>query len=241
MKGKSVSYVGSSNSTWIRKDTLMDKLTAKAVEGRVIAESKTSLDSLVREGARRMLQEALENEVAEYLARMTDLRTEDGRQAIVRNGYLPARDLVTGAGPVRIQQRRVRDHRRKQKFTSRILPPYLRRVPSVGELGVAPVYLKKPQRVVGLLHATFLAMMLDALIERTVRQAMKRNGIRRLAVLPEGRMSPTPTTARILEMFSDVAWYEYEGGSEHVVFPVRLKKIQKDLLKLLGVDARIYR
>ena len=109
------------------------------------------------------------------------------------------------------------------------------------ELGVAPVYLKKPQRVVGLLHATFLAMMLDALIERTVRQAMKRNAIRRLAVLPEGRMSPTPTTARVLEMFSDVAWYEYEGGSEHVVFPVRLKKIQKDLLKLLGVDPKIYR
>jgi hypothetical protein len=109
------------------------------------------------------------------------------------------------------------------------------------ELGVAPVYLKKPQRVVGLLHATFLAMMLDALIERSVRQAMKRDGVHRLAVLPEGRMSPAPTTARILEMFSDVAWYEYQDGSEHVVFPVRLKKIQKDLLKMLGVDARIYR
>ncbi len=109
------------------------------------------------------------------------------------------------------------------------------------ELGVAPVYLKKPQRVVGLLHATFLAMMLDALIERSVRQAMKNKKISRLPVLPEGRMSPAPTTARILEMFSDVAWYEYQGGSEHVVFPVRLKKIQKDLLKMLGVDARIYR
>ena len=115
----------------VRKDTLMDKLTAKAVEGRVGAESKTSLDSLVREGARRMLQEALENEVAEYMARMSDLRTKEGRQAVVRNGYLPARDLVTGAGPVRLQQGRVRDRRRKLKFTSRILPPYLRRVPSV--------------------------------------------------------------------------------------------------------------
>jgi len=79
------------------------------------------------------------------------------------------------------------------------------------------------------------------MIERTVRQAMKQDGIRRLAVLPEGRLSPAPTTARILEMFSDVTWYEYEGGSEHVVFPVRLKKIQKNLLKLLSVDARIYR
>ena len=109
------------------------------------------------------------------------------------------------------------------------------------ELGVAPVYLKKPHRVVGLLHATFLDMMLDALIERTVRQALKKDGIRRLAVLPGGRMSPASTTARILEMFSDLAWYEYERGSKHVVFPVRLKKIQKDLFKLLGVDARIYR
>jgi len=109
------------------------------------------------------------------------------------------------------------------------------------ELGVAPVYLKKPLRVVGLLHATFLAMMLDALIERTLRLAMKRDGIRRLAVLPEGRLSPAPTTARILEMFSDVAWYEYECGREQTVFPVRLTKIQKDLLKLLGVDAKIYR
>jgi len=125
----------------VRKDTLMDKLTAKAVEGRVGAESKTSLDSLVREGARRMLQEALENEVAEYMARMSDLRTKEGRQAVVRNGYLPARDLVTGAGPVRLQQGRVRDRRRKLKFTSRILPPYLRRVPSVDAL-IPVLYLK---------------------------------------------------------------------------------------------------
>lgn len=51
----------------------MDKLTAKATEGRVVTESKASLDGLVREGARRMLQEALENEVAEYLARMSSV------------------------------------------------------------------------------------------------------------------------------------------------------------------------
>jgi len=108
----------------------MDKLTAKAVEDRVVLESKTSLDYLVREGVRRMLQEALENEVTECLARLVSERTKDGRQAIVRNGHLPARDLLTGAGSVRIRQTRVRDQRRELKFTSRILPPYLRRVPS---------------------------------------------------------------------------------------------------------------
>jgi len=99
------------------------------------------LDEIVREGARRMLQEALENEVAEYLARMSSVRTEDGCQAVVRNGFLPARDLVTGVGPVRIRQGRVRDQRRKLKFTSRILPPYLRRVPSIDAL-IPVLYLK---------------------------------------------------------------------------------------------------
>jgi transposase-like protein len=75
------------------------------------------------------------------LARLASERTTDGRQAIVRNGHLPARDLLTGAGPVRIQQGRVRDQRRKLKFTSRILPPYLRRVPSVDAL-IPVLYLK---------------------------------------------------------------------------------------------------
>jgi len=119
----------------------MDKLTAKAVEDRVISESRTALDEIVREGARRMLQEALENEVAEYLSRTGSVRTEDGRQAIVRNGFLPKRDLMTGAGPVRIRQGRVRDQHRKLKFTSRILPPYMRRVPSVDAL-IPVLYLK---------------------------------------------------------------------------------------------------
>lgn len=109
------------------------------------------------------------------------------------------------------------------------------------ELGVAPVYLKKPSRVAGLIHATFLAMMVDALIERTVRRSMARRGIDRLPILPEGRWSPTPTTARILETFSDVAWYEFERPADQVVFPIRLSPLQKDLLKLLEMDASAYR
>jgi transposase-like protein len=119
----------------------MDKLIAKADEGRWISESRTLLDDLIREGARRMLQEAPENEVTEYLAWMASQRTEDGRRAVVRNGHLPARDLVTGAGPVRIEQSRVRAQRKGLKFTSRILPPYLRRVPSVDAL-IPILYLK---------------------------------------------------------------------------------------------------
>jgi len=108
------------------------------------------------------------------------------------------------------------------------------------ELGVAPVYLKKPHRAAGLIHATFLAMMVDALIERTVRRAMTRRGIDRLPILPEGRSSPAPTAARILETFSDVAWYEFERPEDRVVFPVRLTALQQNLLKLLGMEASAY-
>ena len=108
------------------------------------------------------------------------------------------------------------------------------------ELGVAPVFIKKPHRAAGLIHATCLAMMLDALIERTVRLSMIRKGIDRLPLLPEGRLTRTPTTARVLEAFSDVAWYEFERGGEHVAFPVELTELQKSLLSLLGMEVSAY-
>lgn len=108
------------------------------------------------------------------------------------------------------------------------------------ELEVAPVYIKKPLRAVGLLHAVFLAMTLDALIERTVRLSMIREGIEAMPILPEGRETRTPTTARILEMFSDVCWYEFERGGETVTFPIQLSPLQKQLLQLLDMDPSAY-
>jgi len=108
------------------------------------------------------------------------------------------------------------------------------------ELEVAPVYLKKPLRAAGLVHACFLAMMLDALIERTLRLGMKREGLETLPILPEGRPTRTPTTARVLEMFTDVSWYEFERGGDIVTFPIRLSALQKQLLRLLDMDPSIY-
>lgn len=108
------------------------------------------------------------------------------------------------------------------------------------ELEVAPVYLKKAPRAAGLVHAMFLAMMLDALIERSLRQGMKREGIDALPILPEGRMTKVPTAARLLEMFSDVSWYEFERGGETVTFPIRFSSLQKQLLWLLDMDPSSY-
>jgi transposase len=76
------------------------------------------------------------------------------------------------------------------------------------ELVVAPVFLKKTVRVVGMLHVYFIAIALASLIERTVRGNMHCRGIKQLVLLPEERSSTTPTCPRLLETFANVSWYE---------------------------------
>jgi transposase-like protein len=119
----------------------MNKNTTVSLEDRVKSESQLALDELLREGACRMLHKAVENEVAEYIDSHAALRDEAGRRQVVRNGYLPERDLVTGVGPVRIKQPRVHDRREGHRFTSKILPPFMRRVPSIDAL-IPALYLK---------------------------------------------------------------------------------------------------
>ena len=80
----------------------MKKTTAKQDAGRMISESRAALDEIVRQGARRMLQEALEHEVSEFLAMMGGKKGGEGRHEVVRNGFLPERELITGVGPLRI-------------------------------------------------------------------------------------------------------------------------------------------
>ena len=66
----------------------------------VVDESRSALDAYVREGARQMLQKALECEVEAFLAEHADRTDERGRKQVVRNGYLPFRSIMTGAGPL---------------------------------------------------------------------------------------------------------------------------------------------
>jgi transposase len=108
------------------------------------------------------------------------------------------------------------------------------------ELEIAPAYLKKPERVVGLMHAYFIAMALTALIERQVRMGMDRLGIERLPLLPEGRMTSTPTASRILEAFTNVSWFDFARGTDAVAFPIKLSPLQIQLLDLLEVPRTAY-
>jgi transposase-like protein len=109
----------------------------KVVEENVEDETP-SLEALAREGARRMLTTALEAEVAEYVAAYGGERDEDGRAVVVRNGRRPARTIVTGSGTIEVEAPRVNDKRvidgARPRFTSKILPPYMRRSPKVDEV-----------------------------------------------------------------------------------------------------------
>jgi putative transposase len=107
-------------------------------------EAKDVMTEILREGAQRMLAQAIQEEVEEWIGQRADLRDGQGRQQVVRNGYLPKRTLTTGVGPVEVHQPRVRDRRsaaEAERFTSKILPPYLRKTKSVEEL-IPWLYLK---------------------------------------------------------------------------------------------------
>lgn len=93
-----------------------------------------ALTDVLREGARRMLREAVEAEVQEFLTRHAPLKDRNHRQRVVRNGYLPERTIQTGLGNVALTAPRVRDREGAIRFSSQILPPYLRRTKSLAEL-----------------------------------------------------------------------------------------------------------
>ena len=102
-------------------------------------EARSVLDDLARQGAQRMLKEALEVEVQEFVARHEHVVDEEGRRQVVRNGFLPQREVLTGAGSLEVRQPRVRDKRGQEhpeavNFTSSILPKYLRRSRNMNEL-----------------------------------------------------------------------------------------------------------
>lgn len=109
-------------------------------------ELRKTLDETLQQGALTMLQAALEAEVEEYIARHRSARDARGRAQVVRNGQAAARQLVTGSGTLEVRAPRVNDQRvdaagARQRFSSEILPSYMRRAPTV--TAVLPiVYLR---------------------------------------------------------------------------------------------------
>jgi putative transposase len=103
------------------------------------------LTEVLRNGARKLLTQAVETEVAGFIDRYRDLVTEEGRQRVVRHGHLPEREIMTGIGPVPVRAPRVRDRvgqgETRIRFSSAILPSYARRSKSLEEL-IPILYLR---------------------------------------------------------------------------------------------------
>ena len=122
-----------------------DQLDPEVISFRDQFDQKSPLDELVREGARRMLQSAIDAEVDTFVARHSDRRDAQDRRQVVKNGNLPERELLTGAGAIPLTQGRVRDNHpdpnRRVTFTASVLPSYLRKTAAIEEL-IPWLYLK---------------------------------------------------------------------------------------------------
>ncbi len=105
---------------------------------------------------------------------------------------------------------------------------------------IAPVYLKRPERVIAYLHMHVMSLMIATLIERQLRLAMKKNKIESLPIYPEERLCEYPTTFDIVRLFKNVERYEVIKGEEVIVFPAKLTKAQKQVLELLEVPVSLY-
>jgi putative transposase len=116
------------------------------------------LTEALRNGARALLAQAVEAEVAEALATPAHLTTDDGRRRLVRHGHMPERAIQTGIGPVAVRQPRVRDRGaadgERIRFSSTLLPRYARRTKSLDAL-LPVLYLRGISWSERLSQATF--------------------------------------------------------------------------------------
>ena len=195
----------------------MFKLTTNDIEAPEIAQS---LDGLARQGARRMIAAALELEVEEYVQALRHLRDDQGHALVVRNGTSHhERTVQLGAGSIKIKAPRVNDRRPDHRFTSKILPPYMRRSPRLDE-ALPVLYLR------GLSTGDFLEA-LEALLG------------------PEATGFSAPTITRLLKTWQDdyQAWRKrcLEGQeyvyvwADGVYFNVRLEEDRLACLAIVGV------
>ena len=122
-----------------------ESLDPEVLAFRQAFDGRSPLDEIIHEGARRMLQAAIDAEVDAFIETHQDRRDPEGRRLVVKNRSLPAREILTGAGAIQVQQGRVRDNssdpNQRVAFSPSVLPAYLRRTESIEEL-IPWLYLK---------------------------------------------------------------------------------------------------
>ena len=110
-----------------------------------------------------------------------------------------------------------------------------------GPMEVAPVFLKDVARIEGLLCLVFLALLVRALIERELRDAMRERNLTKIGIYPEDRGCSAPTATRVLALFSGLSRHRlFEQDRLLQVFPPQLTPLQLQVLDLLGVPPTAY-
>lgn len=184
-------------------------------------EISSTIDDLVKRGAQRMLEAALQAEVENYIQRHSQERDENGHALVVRNGFARERTVQCGAGQIKINAPRVDDKREGMKFTSNILPPYMRKTPRLEE-AVPVLYLR------GLSTGDFQEALSTLLGEENI-----------------AGFSPT-TVTRLLAIWQDEykAWHKRPLSQQYVYiwadgvhFNVRLEDDRLACLVVIGVRA----
>jgi transposase len=103
---------------------------------------------------------------------------------------------------------------------------------------VAPVYLNQVSRIAALLCVYFFVLLVEALLERELRRAMKGADLKSLPMYPEGRACERPTARRVIDLFEEVQRHELvEGDHTRVVFTTELTRLQRQVLQLLRMSA----
>jgi len=184
-----------------------------------------ALTDVLRRGARRMLVQAVEAEAAAWIDQHAQVTDEQGRRQVVRNGHAAARKVITGVGELEVAMPRVHDRRPasagRERFTSKILPPYLRKAKSINEL-IPWLYLK------GISTGDF-SEALQALVG------------------PDCPGLSASTVTRLISTWQDeyVEWSQRDLSDKHYVyvwadgihFNVRLEEDRTCILVLIGATA----
>lgn len=189
-------------------------------------EAADGLSELLRRGAQRLIHEAVESELEAFLEQHRERRDERGRRAVVRNGYLPEREVLTGVGPVTVKVPRTRDRSGEgATFHSALLPPYLRKTKSV-EAVLPWLYLK------GISTGEF-DEALAALFGRQVK-GLSANTISRLKSVWEDEYVEWQRKALDTKRFV----YLWADG---VYLNVRMEDAKQCVLVVIGVDEHGYK
>lgn len=165
----------------------------------------------------------------EYLSVSFQLNEKHIKQEELTDGVFP---LITN----------LKDHKPKKVLEIYKYQPFLEKRHSQLKTyqEIAPVFLKKPARVIAYLHMNVMALMVATLIERQLRIGMKRKSIKSLPIYPEGKTCKYPTTFDIIRLFKGIERYEVVQGENIYVFPAALNKTQKQVLALLDAPVSLY-